>query len=88
MPLLLRLSSNVETNPGPTVYEIVDSTATVCADFSQGDKHFGFNAGKQCVAMSLTAIVYNQLQTVSTWNSCSLNTILLNGNSLYTYISN
>ena len=85
---LLRLSNDVETNPGPTVYDIVDSNATVCADFSQGDRHFGFNAGKQCVAMSLTAIVYNQLQNVSTWNSCSLNTILLSGNSLYTCISN
>ena len=38
--------------------------------------------------MSLTAIVYNQSQTVSTWNSSSLNTILLNGNGLYIYISN
>ena len=37
--------------------------------------------------MSLIAIVYNQLQNVSTWNSSSLSTILLNGNSLYIYIS-
>ena len=88
LPLLLRLSNDVETNPGPTVYYIVDPTTTVCADFSQGDGRFGFNAGKQCVAMSLKAIVYNQLQTVSTWNSTSLNTILINGNSLYIYISN
>ena len=88
VPLLLRLSNDVETNPGPTVYDIVDPTTTVCADFNQGDRRFGFSAGKQCVAMSLTAIVYNQLQTVSTWNSSSLNTILTNGNSLYIYISN
>ena len=88
VPLLLRLSNDVETNPGPTVYDIVNPTATVCADFSQGDRRFGFSAGKQCVAMSLIAIVYNQLQNVSTWNSSSLNTILLNGNSLYIYISN
>ena len=38
--------------------------------------------------MSLTGIVYNQLQTVSTWNSSFLKTILTNGNSLYIYISN
>ena len=88
VPLLFRLSNDVETNPGPTVYDIVDPTTTVCADFSQGDRRFGFSPGKQCVAMSLTAIVYNQLQTVSTWNSTSLNTILTNGNSLYIYISN
>ena len=54
---LLRLSNEVETNPGPTVYDIVDPTTTVCADFSQGDRRFGFSAGKQCVAMSLTPIV-------------------------------
>lgn len=88
VPLLLRLSNDVETNPGPTVYDIVDPTTTICADFNQGDRLFGFSAGKQCVAMSLTAIVYNQLQTVSTWNSTSLNTILTHGNSLYIYISN
>ena len=88
MPLLLRLSNDVETNPGPTVYDIVDPTTTVCADFNQGNSRFGFSAGKQCVAMSLTAIVCNQLETVSTWNSSSLNTILENGNNLYVYISN
>ena len=38
--------------------------------------------------MSLTAIVYNQIQDVSTWDSSFLNTILVNGNSLYTCISN
>ena len=88
VPLLLRLSNDVETNPGPTVYDIIDPTTTTCADFSQGGTRFGFSARKQCVAMSLTAIVYNQLETVSTWNSSSLNTILLNGNGLYNYISN
>ena len=88
VPLLLRLSNDVEMNPGPTVYDIVDPITTVCADFSQGDTRFGFSAGKQCVAMSLTAIICNQLETVSTWNSSSLNAILLNGNSLCIYISN
>ena len=34
VPLLLRLSNDVEQNPGPTnVNEIVDPTFTVCADF-------------------------------------------------------
>ena len=40
------------------------------------------NSNTNCIA------VYNQSQTVSTWNSSSLNTILLNGNDLYIYISN
>ena len=70
VPGLLRLSNDIETNPGPTVYDIVDATETVCADFSQGcQNRFGQNAGKQCVAMLLTAIVYNQTQDVSNWNS-------------------
>ena len=38
---LLRLSNDVETNPGPTVYDIVDPVKTVCADFSQGHVRFG-----------------------------------------------
>ena len=60
LPLLLRLSNDVEENPGPrNVNEIVDHTHTVHADFHQGHPLiFGSNAGKQCVAMSLCSIVY------------------------------
>ena len=55
VPLLLRLSNDVEENPGPkTINDIVDPTCTVHADFNQGNElMFGLNAGKQCVAMSL-----------------------------------
>jgi hypothetical protein len=89
VPLLLRLCNDVGENPGPTLYDIVDVTRTVCADFSQGCQiRFGQSAGKQCVAMSLTAIVYNQIQDVNTWDSSLLNTILIKGNSLYTCICN
>ena len=45
VPLLLRLSNDVEENPGPTIYEIIDPTETVTADFSQGDPRFGWNPG-------------------------------------------
>ena len=58
--LLLKLSNDVEENPGPTtIHEIVDCNQTISADCSQGDPRFGQNAGKQCVAMSLTSIVYS-----------------------------
>ena len=87
VPLLIRLCNDVETNPGPTLYDIIDATTTVCADFSQGGRRFGPTAGKQCVAMSLTAIVHSQIENVSTWNSSSLNSILENGNGLYMCIS-
>ena len=57
--LLLRMANDVEGNPGPTIYDVVVPNKTICADFSQGNtKKVRQNAGKQCVAMSLTAIIY------------------------------
>ena len=71
------------------MYGIVDANKTICADFSQGCViRFRHNAGKQCAAMSLTAIVFSQIQDVSSWDSALLNTILLHGNDLYTFIGN
>ena len=87
--LLLRIANDVEENPGPTLYDIVDPSKTICADFSQFNaRKFGHNAGKQCVAMSLTAIVQTQLKDMTTWDSSFLNKILCIGNNLYTYIHN
>ena len=66
VPLLLRLSNDVEENPGPrTINDIVDPTFTVHADFNQGSElMFGMHAGKQCVATSLYAIVYKLNQSI------------------------
>ena len=85
VPLLLRLSNDVEENPGPrSINDIVDPTYPVHADFNQGNElMFGMNAGKQCVAMSLYAIVYKEIKSVNTWDRMMLNSILLCGNSLY-----
>ena len=47
VPLLLRMADDVEENPGPTIYDVVDSSKTMCAL----SKKFRQNAGKQCVAM-------------------------------------
>ena len=45
-------------NPGPTIFDIIDPATTVSADSSQGNEAiFGVNSGKQCVAMSLPAII-------------------------------
>ena len=61
IPLLLRMANNVEENTGPTIYGVVDPSKTICPDFSHGNtKNFRQNAGKQCVAMSLTSIIYNE----------------------------
>ena len=61
VPLLLRLSNDVEEKPGPrTINDIVDPTYTVHADFNQGSElMFGMNAGKQSVAI---VIVGNCIQ--------------------------
>ena len=78
LPLLLRLGNDVEENPGPTVYDVVDPSKTICADFSQDNgRLFRHNAAKQCVAMSLTAIVHSKVKNVNEWDSLFLNLILL-----------
>ena len=87
IPLLIRQANDVEENPGPTIFEIIDPMRTVSADYSQGNEAlFGENAGKQCVAMSLTAIIYHQIEHISEWTSSTLNNILTIGNNLYVSI--
>ena len=54
------LSTDIEKNPGPSVY--VDATKTIHAPYCQGNVVvFGENAGQQCVAISLCALIYNRL---------------------------
>ena len=73
IPLLIRQANDV-----------IDPTRTICADHSQGNVAlFGENAGKQCVAMSLTAIIYHHIQDMNLWTSSTLNNILTIGNNLY-----
>ena len=88
IPLLIRQANDVEENPGPTIFDINDPTTTVSADSSQGNEAlFGENAGKQCVEnISLTAIIYNQIQDISLWTNSTLNNILLIGNNLHSTI--
>ena len=91
VPLLMhmRMANDVEENPGPTIYDVVDPTKTICADFSQGNtKKFRQNAGKQCLAMYLTAIIYNYISNENAWDSTVLSSILCAGNNLYSFISN
>ena len=87
IPLLIRQANDVEENPGPTIFDIIDPSTTVSADSSQGNEAlFGVNAGKQCVVMSLTAIIYHQIQDISLWTNSTLNNILIIGNNLYSTI--
>ena len=80
--LLLKLSNDVEENPGPTINDIVDCSYTIHASFNQGNNLFGSNAGKQCVAMSLNAIMYKEIKSVNIWNQTTLNTIKVCGDNL------
>ena len=82
--LLIRQANDAEENPSPTIFDIIDPMRTVSFDYSQGNEAlFGENAGKQCVAMSLTAIIYHQIEHISNWISSTLNNILTNGNNPY-----
>ena len=38
IPLIIRQANDVEENPGPTIFEVIDSTRTVCADYNQGNE--------------------------------------------------
>ena len=72
----------MEENPGPTINDIVDCSYTIHASFKQGNNLFGSNAGKQCVAMSLSAIVYKEIKSVNIWNQTTLNTFMVCGDNL------
>ena len=83
------MANDVEENPEPTVFDVTYPSETICAYFSRGNtRQFGQNAGKQCVVMSLTAIIHTQVKDITTWDSSFLNTILSVGNNLYTCICN
>ena len=68
----LNLCNDIETNPGSPTHSI-DPTQTIKAPYSQGDiVYFGENAGKRCVAMSLSALIYNNIKGVHSFNALVL----------------
>ena len=78
-----KLAGDIETNPGPFV---VDPSKTIHAPYSQGNSFvFGSNAGKQCVAMSLIAILFDFIYSIR--SSSDLKEIMNVGNELYTRLS-
>ena len=78
------LSTDIERNPGPG---IVDPTKTIAAPYSQGNVEiFGTaNAGTQCVAMSLSALVFNFRNSIT--SSADLVQIMNIGNNMYSALS-
>jgi len=78
-----KLSGDIESNPGPLV---VDCSKTIHAPYSQGNSLiFGSNAGKQCVAMSMIAILFDFIYSIR--SSSDLEEIMNVGNELYTHLS-
>ena len=79
-----KLSTDIEKNPGPSVY--VDATKTIHAPYCQGNVVvFGENAGQQCVAMSLCALMYSKIRRVtSVYNMIQIITV---GSQLYPSLS-
>ena len=75
------LSKDVETNPGPPI----DPLKTIKAPYSQDNVLlFGSNAGTQCVAMSLTSLIHNHRNGIT--SSTDLVNIMNTGNELYTAV--
>ena len=56
----------MEENPGPVMHH-VDPSKTIKAPYSQEDVVVLFrqNAGQQCVAMSLCALIYHNMKGIS-----------------------
>ena len=78
------LSTDVEINPGPS---FVNYSNTVRGTFDQGNEWlFGNNAGNQCVANSLIAVVFHAGINCFSWDRCIVDRILLIGNSFYGYL--
>ena len=59
-----KLCTDIEKNPGPSVY--VDATKTIRSPYCQRNVTvFGENAGQQCVAMILCALIYSKITDIS-----------------------
>ena len=78
------LSNDVEINPGPS---FANYSNTVRGTFDQGNEWlFGNNAGNQCVANSLIAVVFHAGINCFSWDRCIMDRILHIGNSFYGYL--
>ena len=83
-PELIRLANDVETNPGPVVFDF-DASKTICAPYSPSCILFGENRGKQCVANSLISIVFQHHRLIR--SAADMAQILHIGDSLYSLLS-
>ena len=74
----------IEKIPGPSVF--VDATKTIHVPYCQGNVVvFGENAGQQCVAMSLCALIYSKIRRITSVDD--MIQIMTVGNQLYSSLS-
>ena len=79
----LKLCNDIEKNPGPSNSLVnVDAAKTISAPYCQGNvAMFGENAGQQCIAMSLCALICSKVRTINSGND--MVQIMNFGNELY-----
>ena len=71
-------------NPGPSVY--IDAAKEINAPYCQGNVTvFGENAGQQCVAMSLCALIYSKITKITSVDD--MTQIMIVGIQLYSSLS-
>ncbi len=63
-----------------------DGTIIAQGSFHQGDRRFGDNSGKQCVANCLASIMYSKKKDVRNWKCSDMDSILITGNELYGFL--
>ena len=79
-----KLSTDIEKNPGPSVY--VDATKTINATYCQENVTvFGENGGQRCVAMSLCALIYSKITKITSVDD--MTQIMIVGIQLYSSLS-
>ena len=79
-----KLSTDIEKNPGPSVY--VDATRTIQASYCQGNAVvLRENARQRCVAMSLCALIYSKIRRITSVDD--MIQIMTVGNQLYSSLS-
>ena len=77
------LSTDIEKNPGPSFY--VYAAKKIHTPYCQGNVVvFGENAGQQCVAMSLSALIYSKIKIASVDDMIQIMTV---GYQLYSSLS-
>ena len=80
-----KLCTDIEKNLGPSVY--VYATKTILAPYCQGNVTvFWENAGQQCVAMSLGALIYSKITKITSVGNMT-QIIMIVGVQLYSSLS-